>query len=367
MLVRFLWCVVGVSCFASFGDALAASFDCSKASTAVERLICTNEGLSKLDERDADLFVQVRAAVGDRLDIGRDQIAWLRHVRNMCADEACLSFAYMRRIEHLESLLPKNLSMNAGLFCRHRNSAVECRMPYGSKYTTMPDGGSMNEGVVWEDSGQRNSPPITNQNPVAADVQPNGGSRLTAAPDSPNAQVVAAPVTPEEGAVQGSDRAHTGSYMPSPVSQANHDNQGGGVESAARVEGDNASKRSVIPGNVAQGTPGTAPGSGRDPQVATSQPLENTKAGPTFARRALDYFLLGGVGLLVFFSLFKVRQAQGANFLNDALTDVGSGSFFGWIMIKVMTVLWLILFIATLLGLVFLIGWSPTFIGLPLK
>ena len=83
--------------------ALAASFDCAKAGTPVEELICADPKLGALDERLAAAF----EALGDEQtgnDRGRraprsdDQRRWLREVRDRCGDAACLRKAYADRI-----------------------------------------------------------------------------------------------------------------------------------------------------------------------------------------------------------------------------------------------------------------------------
>ncbi len=77
--------------------ACAASFDCSKASTQVERLICADPTLSDLDDRLAQAY---RAAAGrpgaDAVRAG--QRRWLKEVRNRCQDISCLMEAYNARI-----------------------------------------------------------------------------------------------------------------------------------------------------------------------------------------------------------------------------------------------------------------------------
>lgn len=79
------------------------SFDCSKASTQVEYLICENQALAKLD---SDLAAVYRAARSDANaasggdDLRSTQHTWLQQ-RNQCSDTSCLEFAYRLRINDL--------------------------------------------------------------------------------------------------------------------------------------------------------------------------------------------------------------------------------------------------------------------------
>lgn len=63
----------------------AASFDCAKASHAVERLVCANPTLSKLDEDLALAFRQRLALVLDRNALRGQQKDWNGVLRSRCA------------------------------------------------------------------------------------------------------------------------------------------------------------------------------------------------------------------------------------------------------------------------------------------
>jgi uncharacterized protein YecT (DUF1311 family) len=79
------------------------SFDCGRARTVVENLICANPRLARLDVRMAIAFFALR----EKSDVGRqlvdDQRAWLREERNKCESLDCLVRAYTERIRSLES------------------------------------------------------------------------------------------------------------------------------------------------------------------------------------------------------------------------------------------------------------------------
>ena len=82
---------------AHFGAA-AASFDCAKAGTPVERMICSDPGVSALDQRVADAY---QTASARDPGVKEAQREWLAGTRNRCASPACLSQAYAARLEAL--------------------------------------------------------------------------------------------------------------------------------------------------------------------------------------------------------------------------------------------------------------------------
>lgn len=94
---------LGASCVFTFvPSAQGASFDCGKASTKVEHIICDNAEISKLDD---ELNAAYKAAIQDKPQaeaIKRAQKQWMME-RNDCADAACVKSSYESRIR----LLPK--------------------------------------------------------------------------------------------------------------------------------------------------------------------------------------------------------------------------------------------------------------------
>lgn len=84
----------------------AASFDCAKARTRVEKMICADARLAGLDEL-LGRFYSGALVVLQRSPCLRDeQRAWLTEVRNRCTDVACLQDAYMLRLSALSALQP---------------------------------------------------------------------------------------------------------------------------------------------------------------------------------------------------------------------------------------------------------------------
>ena len=96
-------CGVLLALFASIaGTAQGASFDCQRAGTRVEHLICDSVDLDSLD-------AQLQGAYLGALDrslhpdsVKAQQIAWLKS-RETCADAKCLIALYQQRIEALSA------------------------------------------------------------------------------------------------------------------------------------------------------------------------------------------------------------------------------------------------------------------------
>lgn len=104
---RHAW-VLGLLGLAAFaGSAQAASFDCKKASTAVEKAICADEALSGWDDQVNDSYRRlIDNAPSARVPSLRDaQRAWLRQ-RNQCAPSdlrSCLSDSMKLRARQLQA------------------------------------------------------------------------------------------------------------------------------------------------------------------------------------------------------------------------------------------------------------------------
>lgn len=86
-------------------EARAASFDCKKAKTKLEKLICETPELSRADDELGALFKQALKAVGKSSARGlrEAQSLWLSRYRNDCADAACVLAAYQKRILELRA------------------------------------------------------------------------------------------------------------------------------------------------------------------------------------------------------------------------------------------------------------------------
>lgn len=97
-------------------SAQAASFDCGKASTKSEKIICGDDELSKLDETLSNLYRQVIERNIDRQEIVKEQKAWLKDERNVCQDASCMKRAYEARTREVAELLKRPAYVHSSYF-----------------------------------------------------------------------------------------------------------------------------------------------------------------------------------------------------------------------------------------------------------
>jgi uncharacterized protein len=91
-----VWCLF-------FGTpAQAASFDCGKATTNVEKLICENPKLSDLDEHMAWFYKEALKKTSFPEKLKQAQLAWLKK-RNKCQDSDCINLSYQTQFEHIDA------------------------------------------------------------------------------------------------------------------------------------------------------------------------------------------------------------------------------------------------------------------------
>jgi len=85
--------------------AQAASFDCAKAQSKAEHLICDNQKISELDTRLAQNYQDVLSKTNEeqKQRVIADQKHWLTFTRNACENETCLKHAYWSRQAALET------------------------------------------------------------------------------------------------------------------------------------------------------------------------------------------------------------------------------------------------------------------------
>jgi uncharacterized protein len=88
-------------------SSFAQSFNCAKAQTPVEKMICADAGLKELDEYLGRYFSAARDAVaGAEACLQADQREWLKGTRDACKDASCLKQAYLARLAELDPLQP---------------------------------------------------------------------------------------------------------------------------------------------------------------------------------------------------------------------------------------------------------------------
>lgn len=105
------WIVLGWLTLSSMAQ--AASFDCGKASSNIEKLICSDQELSKLDDDLGSAYSAARTNSKPRSDITIEQRRWLRDL-NICRDRYCIKNSYVARLQSLLSNQQPAQSVEAG-------------------------------------------------------------------------------------------------------------------------------------------------------------------------------------------------------------------------------------------------------------
>jgi hypothetical protein len=110
------------------------SFDCAKAATAVEKMICDSPKISMLDSLLAHAYQSVQAGESNPITKERSknqQIDWMKTTRNTCKDVSCLETSYTERVAAMgvdievlnKYLVPagwtKKQYKEGGRFCDH--------------------------------------------------------------------------------------------------------------------------------------------------------------------------------------------------------------------------------------------------------
>lgn len=127
--VRFLLAVVLV--MSGTPPAMSASFNCARAESNVEKLICANPTLSRLDERMGILYRQVVQSLGEKEKLKKTQSAWLREVRDSCENPVCLEREYEKRNLELSNELENSKNFEVAKYIGHYRKAhtTSCFQP----------------------------------------------------------------------------------------------------------------------------------------------------------------------------------------------------------------------------------------------
>ena len=92
------------------GGLSAASFDCNRAETRIEKMICAEAELSKLDDDLAGAYaiaLENRSQSDTKEALKNDQKTWLKE-RNTCGDTSCVKSSYVNRLAVLTKLSGKS-------------------------------------------------------------------------------------------------------------------------------------------------------------------------------------------------------------------------------------------------------------------
>lgn len=117
VLIVFGWCVLGM-------PAQAASFDCAKADTNTEKLICENPVISKLDDELGKAYQEALSKANEeqKQRLVAEQKHWLKQTRNICTDESCFKQAYSSRLTVLTTFLAPKPPAQGGDWTYRGNS-----------------------------------------------------------------------------------------------------------------------------------------------------------------------------------------------------------------------------------------------------
>lgn len=77
------------------------SFDCSKVTSRVNKLICSDRELAKLDVSLSGEYKNAMSNASDKNALNAQQRLWLKNELNNCNDKACISQTYKARIDEL--------------------------------------------------------------------------------------------------------------------------------------------------------------------------------------------------------------------------------------------------------------------------
>lgn len=90
------------------GAAVQPSFDCAKARSTPERIICADAELARLDRELGRLHARAKAAAPDAADFKRENDAQWKLREQTCRDRSCLMEWYAQRREQLEGRLARS-------------------------------------------------------------------------------------------------------------------------------------------------------------------------------------------------------------------------------------------------------------------
>lgn len=85
--------------------ASAASFDCAKAQTRVEKFVCKDPFISKLDSQLGKVYDKdiAKANPEQKKRLMTDERYWLKGMRDLCTTHTCFKHAYWQRLAELNT------------------------------------------------------------------------------------------------------------------------------------------------------------------------------------------------------------------------------------------------------------------------
>lgn len=83
--------------------AIKASFDCAKAGTRIEHLICSDPVLAELDVAMGMQYKSIMEVANDKKHHREQQREWIKE-RNRCQDAQCVADSYTEHLEQLDMM-----------------------------------------------------------------------------------------------------------------------------------------------------------------------------------------------------------------------------------------------------------------------
>lgn len=83
-------------------NTFSASFDCAKATTPIEKLICSNNSLFTKDEALNKTYKTALSKTNNQKELTKRQLNWLKNTRNQCNTVECLEYVYQERIDNFK-------------------------------------------------------------------------------------------------------------------------------------------------------------------------------------------------------------------------------------------------------------------------
>jgi uncharacterized protein len=121
--VRRISSTIAVAMLFAAAQSFAASFNCAKAKTDAEKLICSDPMLSRSDEVLAESFRETLAKDPKPDLVRRWQRHWLSMTRDTCADVACMRSAYNAHISELVERWAAGVKTSySGTYLRYRGT-----------------------------------------------------------------------------------------------------------------------------------------------------------------------------------------------------------------------------------------------------
>ncbi|HUX65823.1 MAG TPA: lysozyme inhibitor LprI family protein [archaeon] len=110
--------VLGIGLLALALPVQAASFDCGKAASKVEQMICGDAKLSKLDDEMGNDYQKALSKANEeqKKSLLTEQKLWLKKIRNICTSETCLKDAYSSRLAALATFLAPATPAQGGVW-----------------------------------------------------------------------------------------------------------------------------------------------------------------------------------------------------------------------------------------------------------